>query len=56
MGQAVFKKVQFVCCYFECKASHVEAGQERAGSGPPLLPTLAHLWLSQSFSIFLDIF
>ena len=34
MGQAVFKRVQFPCNYFGCKASHVGAWQERS---PPFL-------------------
>ena len=35
MGQAVFKRIQFVCCYFRYKASHAGAGWKHS---PPLLP------------------
>ena len=28
MGQAVFKRIQFLCCYFWCEASHAGAGQD----------------------------
>ena len=34
MGQAMFKRIQFVCCYFGCKASRAQAVRE---CSPPLL-------------------
>ena len=44
MGQAVFKRILFVCCYFGCKASRAGAGQDEKQACPQLL---LHIRLTQ---------